>query len=83
MVIKIYLSLVGDVWKEGYISKNGISINSDVNGACNILKKHSNKDVEISHKILSNVRKINISNGSKKIKSTLSVLLDKKEINLA
>lgn len=66
-----------------YISKNGISINSDVNGACNILRKHSNKDVEISHKILSNVRKINISNGSKKIKSTLSILLDKKEINLA
>ena len=66
-----------------YISKNGIAINSDINGACNILRKHFNEDIEISHKILSNVRKINIKNGSKKIKSTLNILLSKKELRLA
>ena len=65
-----------------YISKNGIAINSDVNGACNILRKHFNENIEISHKILSNVRKINIANGSKKIKSTLNILFNKKELSL-
>ena len=65
-----------------YISKNGIAINSDVNGACNILRKHFNENIEISHKILSNVRKINIKNGSKKIKSTLDILLNTKELRL-
>ena len=65
-----------------YISKNGIAINSDVNGACNILRKHFNKDIKISHKILSNVRKINIKNGSKKLKSTLNILLNIKELSL-
>ena len=65
-----------------YISKDGIAINSDVNGACNILRKHFNKDIKISHKILSNVRKINIKNGSKKLKSTLNILLNTKELSL-
>ena len=65
-----------------YISKNGIAINSDVNGACNILRKHFNKDIKISYKILSNVRKINIKNGSKKLKSTLNILLNTKELSL-
>ena len=66
-----------------YMSKNGICINSDVNGACNILRKHFNKDVEINHKILSNVKKINIKNGDKKLKSTLDILLNNKELSLA
>lgn len=66
-----------------YISKNGIAINSDVNGASNMLRKHFNENVEISHKILSNVRKINIKNGSKKIKSALDILLNVKELILA
>ena len=60
-----------------YISKNGVSINADVNGACNILRKHFDKDVKISHKILTNVTKINIKRGKKKAKNTLneSILL--------
>ena len=60
-----------------YISKNGIAINADVNGACNILRKHFDKDVKISHKILTNVTKINIKRGKKKAKNTLneSILL--------
>ena len=66
-----------------YISKNKIAINSDVNGACNILRKHFNENIKISHKILSNVRKINIKNGNKKIKSTLEMLLNKKELRLS
>ena len=66
-----------------YISKNGIAINSDVNGACNILRKHFNENIEISHKILSNVRKINIKNGIKKAKSTLNMLLNEKELSVA
>ena len=66
-----------------YISENKIAINSDVNGACNILRKHYNGDVKISHKILSNVRKINIKNGRKKTKSTLDMLINSKELRLA
>ena len=65
-----------------YISKNGIAINSDVNGACNILRKHFKEDVKISHKILSDVKKINIKNSNKKEKSTLNILLNKKELTL-
>lgn len=38
----------------------GVVINFDVNGAYNILRKHFNEDIEINHKILSNVRKIYI-----------------------
>lgn len=59
-----------------YESKNKIVINADVNGACNILRKHFDATVEISHKILSNIQKINIPKGSKGIISTLSTLFE-------
>ena len=55
-----------------YISKNGIAINADINGACNILRKHFNRDVLISHTILSKVTKLNIKEGKKKVKNTLN-----------
>ncbi|MBQ3420368.1 MAG: transposase, partial [Romboutsia sp.] len=58
-----------------YVSKNGITLNADVNGACNILRKHFDKDVKINHKILSNIKKINITNGRKKTKPVLNILL--------
>lgn len=64
-----------------YISKNGISINADVNGACNILRKHFDKDVKIDHKILSNITKINLKNGKKRTETTLEKILNQnKEI---
>ena len=64
-----------------YISKDGVSINADVNGACNILRKHHKEDVKINHKMLSNVRKINIKHGIKKVECTLSYIL-KNELSL-
>ena len=61
-----------------YQTKNNILINADINGACNILKKHFDNNLEISHKILSNVRKINIPKGHKKRQSTLDKLFENK-----
>ena len=67
-----------------YVSKNGIAINSDVNGACNILRKHFDKDVKISYKVLSNVTKINIKHGRKRTKTTLEKMINKdREMALA
>lgn len=67
-----------------YISKNGIAINSDVNGACNILRKHFDKDVKIDHKILTNVSKINVKHGKRRIKTTLENIFNiNKEIVFA
>ena len=65
-----------------YKSKNGIVINSDVNGACNILKKHFDNGLKIDYKILSNVKKINIKEGKKKLNSTLGRLMNKNELVL-
>ena len=61
-----------------YQTKNRIIINADINGACNILKKNFDENLEISHKILSNVRKINIPKGHKKRQSTLDKLFKNK-----
>ena len=55
-----------------YQTKNRIVINADINGACNILRKHFDRNIEISYKLLSNVKKINIPKRRKKITSTLS-----------
>ena len=57
-----------------YVSKNGISINADINAACNILRKHSGKEIIISHKELSKIRKITIKKGSKKKENYLDAL---------
>ena len=61
-----------------YVSKNGITINADVNGACNILRKHYDKDVKINYKILSNVTKINLKHGKKRVKNTLGKLMSQR-----
>ena len=55
-----------------YKSKNNILINADVNGAANILRKHFNGDINLNHKILSNVTKINIKTAQKRIKKKLA-----------
>ncbi|MBP3887471.1 MAG: IS200/IS605 family accessory protein TnpB-related protein, partial [Cellulosilyticum sp.] len=65
-----------------YESKDGIVINSDVNGACNILKKHFDNELKIDYKILSNVRKLSIKEGKKKLNSTLDRLMNKNELVL-
>lgn len=57
-----------------YVSKNGISINADINAACNILRKHSGKEIIITHKELSKIRKITIKKGSKKKENYLDTL---------
>ena len=60
-----------------YLSKNGITINADVNGACNILRKHFDKNININHKILTNITKINIKNGVRRTKTTLENIICK------
>ena len=64
------------VFRGLYVSKNGITINADINAACNILRKHSGMDVVISHKELSNVRKITIKKGTKKKEKYLDTLFN-------
>ena len=51
-----------------YKSKNNIIINADVNGAANILRKHFEGAINLNHKILSNVTKMNIKTAKKKRK---------------
>ena len=48
-----------------YRSKEGIVINADINGAANILRKHWHKRVNISHKLLSVVKVVNIKHARK------------------
>lgn len=51
-----------------YVTKEGITINADINGACNILRKYLKKDIELDYKVLSNPVKINISRAKKSSK---------------
>lgn len=47
-----------------YKSSQGILINADVNGAANILRKHCNLPINLTHKLLSQVKKINIKHAT-------------------
>lgn len=47
-----------------YKSSQGILINADVNGAANILRKHCDLPMNLTHKLLSQVKKINIKHAA-------------------
>lgn len=47
-----------------YKSSQGILINADVNGAVNILRKHCDLPMNLTHRLLSQVKKINIKHAS-------------------
>ena len=47
-----------------YKSSQGILINADVNGAANILRKHCDLQMNLTHKLLSQVKKINIKHAA-------------------
>ena len=49
-----------------YKTKESIIINADVNGAANILRKYFDGNINLNHKILSNVSKINIKSAKRK-----------------
>lgn len=56
-----------------YKTKNNILINADVNGAANILRKHFEGNINLNHKILSNVAKINIKTARRKQRNLQSL----------
>ncbi|MBQ3421306.1 MAG: transposase [Romboutsia sp.] len=49
-----------------YKTKNKLVLNADINAAANILRKHSNIDINIDRKVLSNIVKINSFNSNNK-----------------
>lgn len=59
-----------------YKTKTNIIINADVNGAANILRKHFNGNININHKILSNVSKVNIKTaiGKKETRNAFGIV---------
>lgn len=48
-----------------YVSKENITINADVNGACNILRKYLKEDITLDYKVLSNPKKICVKHAKK------------------
>lgn len=65
-----------------YISKENITINADVNGACNILRKYLKEDITLDYKILSNPKKVCVKHAKKTSrKSERKVIRIQKRIN--
>ena len=65
-----------------YRTKNGLLLNSDINGACNILRKHSDKEVILDYKLLTQIEKYTPTRATKngKIKPMITKNSKKKQL---